>query len=106
MGVAGLEAIRQEVCIGSGCPYGGAPMTEPQFLCSKKSVPQMLGCPYGCAPMAVLQKVSAPNAWVPLWQCPKLQCPYGCAPNAVPLVPASRIIRQMAFFGTMRVSTL
>ena len=84
MGVAGLEAIRQEVCIGSGCPYGGAPIP-------------------------VLQKVSAPNAWVPLWLCPngcapksqcpkclgapmavpKLQCPYGCAPNAVPLVPAS-----------------
>ena len=39
--------------------------------------------------MAVLQKVSAPNAWVPLLQCPKLQCPYVCAPNAVPLVPAS-----------------
>ena len=39
--------------------------------------------------MAVLQKASAPNAWVPLWLCPILQCPYGCAPNAVPLVPAT-----------------
>ena len=37
----------------------------------------------------VLQKVSAPNAWVPLLLCPKVQCSYGCAPNAVHLVPAS-----------------
>ena len=65
MGVAGLEAIRQEVCIGSGCPYGGAPIP-------------------------VLQKVSAPNAWVPLWLCPngcapKSQCPKCLgAPMAVP----------------------
>ena len=47
-----------------------------------------------CVPMTeshstVLQKVSAPNAWVPLLLCPKVQCSYGCAPNAVHLVPAS-----------------
>ena len=67
----------------------GAPMAEPTWLCSKKSVPLMPGCPYCCAPMVVLQKVSAPNAWVPLLLCPKVQCSYGCAPNAVHLVPAS-----------------
>ena len=43
------------------------------------------------APMAVLQKVSAPNAWVTLLLCPKVQCSYGCAPNTVLLVPASAL---------------
>ena len=65
-----------------------AGLTTAELLCSKKSVPQMSGCPYGCAPTAVLQKVSAPNARVPLLLFPKLQCPFGCAPNAVLLVPA------------------
>ena len=42
----------------------------------------MPGCPNSCAP-----KVSAPNAWVPLWLCSKKPvpqmpgCPYGCAPS-------------------------
>ena len=47
--------------------------------------------------MVVLQKVSAPNAWVPLLLCPKLQCPYGFAPNAVPLVPAALFDRLELF---------
>ena len=55
------------------------------------AVLQNTRCPKCCAPIAGAPKVSAPNAWVPLLLCPKVQCSYGCAPNAVHLVPASQL---------------
>ena len=54
----------------SQCPKClGAPMAVPQWLCSKKSVPQMLGCPYCSAP-----NYSAPTV-VPQMQCPSFRLP-------------------------------